>query len=85
MHGMHELSPDSAYVRGLANELRAHYSRHGLLELYGRFGRGYGTLRRILWAALVRSSWIAIHEYELMADWALAANGEPVFPIEPLR
>ncbi len=30
-------------------------------------------------------AWIAIHEDELMADWALAANGEPVFPIDPLR
>ena len=30
-------------------------------------------------------AWIAIHEEELMADWALAAKGEPVFPIEPLR
>lgn len=30
-------------------------------------------------------AWIAIHEDELMADWALAANGEPVFPIEPLH
>lgn len=30
-------------------------------------------------------AWIAIHEDELMADWALAAKGEPVFPIEPLR
>lgn len=30
-------------------------------------------------------AWVAIHEEELMADWALAANGEPVFPIEPLR
>ena len=30
-------------------------------------------------------AWIAIHEDELMADWALAVNGEPVFPIEPLR
>jgi hypothetical protein len=30
-------------------------------------------------------AWIAIHEEELMADWALAANGEPVFPIDPLR
>ena len=28
---------------------------------------------------------IAIHEEELMADWALAVNGEPVFPIDPLR
>jgi len=30
-------------------------------------------------------AWIAIHEEELMADWALAVNGEPVFPIDPLR
>ena len=30
-------------------------------------------------------AWIAIHEDELMADWALALNGEPVFPIDPLR
>ena len=30
-------------------------------------------------------AWIAIHEEELMADWALAANGEPVFSIDPLR
>ena len=30
-------------------------------------------------------AWIAIHEEEIMADWALAAKGEPVFKIEPLR
>lgn len=30
-------------------------------------------------------AWIDIHEEELMADWALAVNGEPVFPIDPLR
>lgn len=30
-------------------------------------------------------AWIAIHEEELIADWALAVNGEPVFPIDPLR
>ncbi len=30
-------------------------------------------------------AWIAIHEEELMADWALAVRGEAVFPIEPLR
>ena len=30
-------------------------------------------------------AWIAIHEEELMANWTLAVNGEPVFPIEPLR
>ena len=30
-------------------------------------------------------AWITIHEEELMADWALAVNGEPVFQIDPLR
>lgn len=30
-------------------------------------------------------AWIEIHRDELVADWALAARGEPVFPIEPLR
>ncbi|MDS4021737.1 MAG: DUF4160 domain-containing protein [Candidatus Competibacter sp.] len=30
-------------------------------------------------------AWIDIHEEELMADWALAVKGEPVFPIDPLR
>ena len=33
----------------------------------------------------VVQAWIAIHEEELMADWALAVKGEPVFPIDPLR
>lgn len=31
------------------------------------------------------SAWIEIHNEELMADWALALNGESVFKIEPLR
>lgn len=30
-------------------------------------------------------AWITIHEEELMANWALASRGEPVFKIEPLR
>jgi hypothetical protein len=34
---------------------------------------------------LMLQAWIAIHEEELMADWSLAAKGEPVFKIEPLR
>ena len=29
--------------------------------------------------------WIDLHEEELMADWALAVNGEPVFRIDPLH
>ncbi len=30
-------------------------------------------------------AWIEIHQDELMADWTLAVNGQPVFKIEPLR
>ena len=30
-------------------------------------------------------AWVAIHEDELMADWTLAVNAEPVFAIDPLR
>jgi len=30
-------------------------------------------------------AWIEIHQDELMADWALAINGQPVFKIEPLK
>ena len=30
-------------------------------------------------------AWIEIHKEELMADWELAVNGEPVFKIEPLK
>jgi hypothetical protein len=30
-------------------------------------------------------AWIEIHREALTADWALAVNGEPPFPIDPLR
>ena len=30
-------------------------------------------------------AWIEIHKEELMADWELAVQGEPVFKIEPLK
>ena len=30
-------------------------------------------------------AWISIHEDELIADWALAVKGEPIFKIEPLH
>lgn len=30
-------------------------------------------------------AWIEIHQDELLADWALASNGETVFRIDPLR
>lgn len=30
-------------------------------------------------------AWIEIHAEELMANWDLAVNGQPVFKIDPLR
>ncbi len=30
-------------------------------------------------------AWIEIHRDELMANWELAKNGEPLFKIEPLK
>ena len=35
-------------------------------------------------ARLVQA-WIEIHREDLLADWALAVNGEEVFKIEPLK
>lgn len=31
------------------------------------------------------AAWIEIHHEELMADWALATKGQPIFKIDPLR
>ncbi|MBF0109243.1 MAG: DUF4160 domain-containing protein [Magnetococcales bacterium] len=30
-------------------------------------------------------AWIELHRDELMADWKLAMEGNPVFPIDPLK
>jgi len=30
-------------------------------------------------------AWITIHEEELMANWNLAVEGNPIFKIEPLK
>lgn len=30
-------------------------------------------------------AWVEIHQDELMADWKLAVNGQPVFKIDPLK
>lgn len=30
-------------------------------------------------------AWIEIHKEDLLADWQLAVNGEPVFKIPPLK
>ncbi|MBF0098278.1 MAG: DUF4160 domain-containing protein [Magnetococcales bacterium] len=30
-------------------------------------------------------AWIELHRDELIADWKLAMEGTPVFPVEPLK
>lgn len=30
-------------------------------------------------------AWIEIHRDDLMADWELAVNGQPIYKIDPLR
>lgn len=30
-------------------------------------------------------AWVEIHQDELMADWELASQGQPVFKIDPLK
>lgn len=35
-------------------------------------------------ARLVQA-WIEIHREDLMADWELVVNGQPPFPVDPLR
>ncbi|HEX5875960.1 MAG TPA: DUF4160 domain-containing protein [Pyrinomonadaceae bacterium] len=30
-------------------------------------------------------AWVELHRDELMADWTLAVNGQPVFKIDPLK
>jgi hypothetical protein len=30
-------------------------------------------------------AWVELHQDELMADWRLAVNGQPIFKIDPLR
>ena len=35
--------------------------------------------------AKLLTAWIEIHQEELMADWSLAMQGQPVFKIDPLK
>ena len=30
-------------------------------------------------------AWVELHQDELMADWRLAVNGQPIFKIDPLK
>jgi acetyltransferase-like isoleucine patch superfamily enzyme len=59
IHGRQETAPDPAYLREFGQDLAAHHTREGLIDLYGRFMHGQGafdaSMRRILWLALSRS------------------------------
>ncbi|MBF0098784.1 MAG: DUF4160 domain-containing protein [Magnetococcales bacterium] len=33
----------------------------------------------------VFQAWIELHRDELLADWKLAMEGQPMFPIDPLK
>jgi acetyltransferase-like isoleucine patch superfamily enzyme len=58
VHGLEAPKDDPAFEVGLAESLRAQYSRDGLVELYGRFASGEGSfdvmMRRVIWRAIVR-------------------------------
>ena len=47
----------------------------------------YGIIEGTLRKAKLRlvQAWVELHQDELMADWTLAVNGQPVFKIEPLK
>jgi acetyltransferase-like isoleucine patch superfamily enzyme len=59
VHGRQPSSDDPDFEIGLAESLRARYSREGLVELYARFASGDGPLdemmRRAIWRAAARS------------------------------
>lgn len=58
VHGRQQPAPDPDFEIGLADALKDSYGAAGLLELYGRFSTGEGTLdammRRAIWRGLVR-------------------------------
>ena len=69
--------------------------RHKLPHIHAKY-QGQDASFSILDGALLAGSipvakgrlvqaWIEIHREALLADWELAVNGEPPFPIEPLR
>ncbi len=58
VHGLKMNEPDPGFISGLATELGRHYSKDGLIELYGRFIDGVGHLdsimRCVIWRTLVK-------------------------------
>jgi len=69
--------------------------RHRLPHIHARFqgsGASFAILDGTVLAggippakARLVQAWIEIHRDELVADWELAVNGLPPFPIDPLR
>jgi galactoside O-acetyltransferase len=58
VHGREQVTPDPEFEVGLSDSLRETYGRAGLVELYGRFANGDGSLdslmRRCIWRAAAR-------------------------------
>jgi acetyltransferase-like isoleucine patch superfamily enzyme len=58
VHGRREVTPDPEFEVGLAGHLKATYELAGLVELYGRFVSGDGSvdslMRRAIWRAAAR-------------------------------
>jgi acetyltransferase-like isoleucine patch superfamily enzyme len=65
VHGLQELKPDPDFELGLAEHLRAQYSRESLIELYSRFVASDGAfdalMRRAIWRAVARSFGHGVH------------------------
>ncbi|MBP8296004.1 MAG: DUF4160 domain-containing protein [Burkholderiales bacterium] len=69
--------------------------RHKLPHIHARF-RGSEASFSILDGAILAGelpmaktrlvqAWIEIHREDLINNWALAVNGQPPFPVDPLR
>ena len=78
-------------IRMMFLDIQQHHLPHVHVEYQGQKAvisiPGGSLLEGDLPAKKLRlvQAWITIHEEELLADWTLAVNGEPVFPIDPLR
>ena len=69
--------------------------RHHLAHVHARFQGDEASLSivdaEVLAGSLPRAklrlvqAWIELHRDELLADWELAASGEPLSRIDPLR
>jgi acetyltransferase-like isoleucine patch superfamily enzyme len=59
VHGRHDVVPDPAHEREMANALRGQYDVKSLLALYGRFAHGEGEfdamMRRVFWNAMAQA------------------------------